>query len=316
MDWRNYGQGLTISWLIKHKYGDRVDGPKVYGDLTFVINLIMDFIILWATARLAGTKIIISRLTVASLLGAIYSVIYLFPSMAVWYSLPAKILFSCIILVLGLAPKNWRQFKRALLYFYAISFAAAGATIAVSYLATAPEQGFEFSYLWLAAGAGFAVLLGIYGEKHLLKRIVPDLLKFGVELRFGTRSCNGKGFLDTGNGLRDPLTNRPVVVAEYELIRNCLPEDFKQVLDICQNENDMLDGLSRSSWANRLRIIPFSSIGRRNGILVGIRADTVLVDTGKSDVAHNNVVVGIYREKLSRDGSYQMLIPSEIMNNG
>lgn len=293
-----------------------MDGPKVYADLTFVINLLMDFIILWATARLAGTGIVIPRLIAAALLGAVYSVIYLYPSMAAWYSLPVKILFSVIILVLGLAPQSWQQFKKAFIYFYAISFAAAGASIAVSYLVSAPGQGFKFSYLWLLAAAGFVILLGIYGEKHLLRRIVPDLLKFGVELRFGTRSCNGQGFLDTGNGLRDPLTNRPVVVAEYELIRKCLPEDFREVLDISQDENDMLDSLSRSSWANRLRIIPFSSIGKRNGILVGIRADAVLVNTGKNDVAHNNVVVGIYREKLSQDGSYQMLIPSEIMNNG
>lgn len=307
---------LTISWILKYKNGDKVDGPKVYADLTFLINLIMDFIILWATARLAGTGVVVPRLTLAAILGAIYSVIYLYPSMGVWYSFPAKILFSCLILIIGLAPKNWPQFKKALLYFYAISFAVAGASIAVSYLVTAPNQGFRFSCLWLLAGAGFAILLGIYGEKHLLRRIVPDLLKFGVELRFGSSSCNGQGFLDTGNGLRDPLTNRPVVVAEYELIRKCLPEDFREVLDVSRNENDMLDGLSRSSWANRLRIIPFSSIGRRNGILVGIRADAILVNTGRDDVSHSNVVVGIYREKLSQDGSYQMLIPSEIMNNG
>jgi len=291
-----------------------VDGPKVYADLTFLINFIMDFVILWATARMAGTRVILFRLTAAAILGAIYSVIYLFPAMASWYSFPAKILMSFLIVYVGLAPRNWLQFKKGLFFFYAMCFVVAGASIAVSCLAASPEQGFNFSWLWLAAGAMFAVVLGVYGEKHLLRKIVPDLLKFGVELKFGTRSCNGQGFLDTGNGLRDPLTNRPVVVAEYELIRKCLPEDFKQVMEDFQNENDILDGLSKSSWANRLRIIPFSSIGRKNGILVGIRADAVLVNNGKSGVAHNNIVVGIYKEKLSQDGSYQMLIPSEIMN--
>lgn len=294
----------------------RVDGPKVYADLTFAINFMMDFVILWATARMAGVKVALPRLIIAAILGGIYSVIYLYPSMAIWYSLPAKIAFSGLLLVIGLAPKTWSEFKKILVYFYAISFAVAGATIATCYLLVKPGQDFNFYYLWLLAGAAFAFLIGIYGEKYLLPGIVPGLLKFGVELRFGSQRCNGKAFLDTGNGLRDPLTNRPVVVAEYEFLKNYLPEDFRQVFDLTMDENDMLDKLSESSWANRLRIIPFSSIGKKNGILVGVRADSIVVNTGKEDLIHNNVVIGIYRDQLSKDGSYHLLIPAEIMNNG
>jgi len=287
---------------------------QVYADLTFVINFAMDLVILWATARLAGTKIILYRLLTASVLGALYSVIYLYFPTSLWYSLPAKIIFSFIIVVLGLSPRDWQQLKKILLYFYAICFATAGATIAFSYLAVDPGQYFQFSYWWLLAGIIFALLVGIFGEKYVLAKIVPGLLKFGVKLQFAGNSCQGKGFLDTGNGLRDPLTNKPVVVAEYEFIRKCLPGDFQKIVDVAKDENDMLEGLSKSSWANRLRIIPFSSIGKKNGILVGIRADRILVNTGKEDIAHSNVVVGIYREKLSQDGSYQLLIPSEIVN--
>jgi stage II sporulation protein GA (sporulation sigma-E factor processing peptidase) len=293
-----------------------VDGPKVYADVTFVINLVMDFVILWATARLVGIRLVYFRLFTAALLGAIYSVFYLYLSMTLFYSVPAKIIFSCLILFVGLKPRTWNEFKKALVYFYGISFAVAGASIAVSYLMITPGESFKFSYLLLLVGAIFALLIGIYGEKYLLRRIVPSLLRFGVELRFGAQSCNGQGFLDTGNGLKDPLTRRPVVVAEYEFLKQCLPRDFQQAFDDNQDEDDILDHLSQSSWANRLRIIPFSSIGRKNGILVGVRADAIMVHTGKKNVLHNNVVIGIYRDKLSQDGSYHLLIPSEIVNQG
>jgi len=293
-----------------------VDGPKVYADVTFAINLLMDFIILWVTARLAGSRVLYFRLFTAALLGAVYSVLYLYFAMTLYYSVPAKLLFSCLLLVIGLAPHSWTEFKKALVYFYGISFAVAGASIAASYLMITPGESFKFSYLLLLVGAMFALLIGIYGEKYLLRRIVPSLLRFGVELRFGAQSCNGQGFLDTGNGLKDPLTRRPVVVAEYEFLKQCLPQDFQQAFDDNQDEDDILDHLSQSSWANRLRIIPFSSIGRKNGILVGVRADTIMVHTGKKNVLHNNVVIGIYRDKLSQDGSYHLLIPSEIVNQG
>ena len=293
-----------------------MDGPKVYADVTFAINLLMDFIILWATARLAGSRVLYFRLFTSALLGAVYSVLYLYFAMTLYYSVPAKLLFSCLLLVIGLAPHSWTEFKKALVYFYGISFTVAGASIAASYLAAVPGQGFSFSYLWLLAGATFALLIGVFGEKYLLRRIVPNLLRFGVELRFGAHSCNGQGFLDTGNGLKDPLTKRPVVVAEYEFLKPCLPQDFQQAFDDNRDEDDILNRLSHSSWANRLRIIPFSSIGRKNGILVGVRADSILVNMGKKNVLHNNVVIGIYRDKLSQDGSYHLLIPSEIVNQG
>lgn len=288
----------------------------MYADMTFAVNLVMDFVILWATARLAGSRVIYFRLFIAALLGAVYSVFYLYLGTTFYYSVPAKILFSGLLLFIGLAPRTWTELKKALIYFYGISFAVAGASIAASYLMSVPGQGFSFSYLWLLIALVFAILIGFYGEKYLLQRIVPNLLRFGVELHFGTQKCNGQGFLDTGNGLKDPLTKRPVVVAEYEFLKQCLPEDFQQVFDDNRGEDDILDRLSRSSWANRLRIIPFNSIGRKNGILVGIRADTIQVSTGEKNILHNNVVVGIYRDKLSQDGSYHLLIPSEIVNQG
>ncbi|NLX02828.1 MAG: hypothetical protein GXY40_09930, partial [Syntrophomonadaceae bacterium] len=107
-----------------------MDGPKVYADVTFAINLLMDFIILWVTARLAGSRVIYFRLFTAALLGAVYSVLYLYFAMTLYYSVPAKLLFSCLLLVIGLAPHSWTEFKKALVYFYGISFTVAGASIA------------------------------------------------------------------------------------------------------------------------------------------------------------------------------------------
>ena len=134
----------------------------------------MDFIILWVTARLAGSRVLYFRLFTAALLGAVYSVLYLYFAMTLYYSVPAKLLFSCLLLVIGLAPHSWTEFKKALVYFYGISFAVAGASIAVSYLMITPGESFKFSYLLLLVGAIFALLIGIYGEKYLLRRIVPS----------------------------------------------------------------------------------------------------------------------------------------------
>ncbi len=287
--------------------------PKVYLDLTFLINFIMDFIILWATLRLTTRRVNYARLTLASVLGALYAVVGLFPTGRAVYSLPLKLLFSCVMLLIALCPADWQEFRKGLFYFYGISFAAAGATLALPALFQSMADYQDLSYFWLGAGIICAFLIGIFGEKYLVQKIMPGLLKFNVEMRFDDRRCMGRGFLDTGNALRDPLTNRPVLVAEYSLLKDCLPEDCQLAIEGHDNENDMIDDLSCSSWAHRLRLIPFQSIGKKNGILLGIRADEIMVDAGKSSFFHQNMVVGIYRDKLSGDGSYRLLIPAAVL---
>ncbi len=291
-------------------------GSKVYADITFLINFTMDFIIIWAAARLTGVQIAYFRITLAALLGGIYAVGYLLPNLSHWYSLPFKLLFSGIMVLIGIYPRNWDEFKKSLIYFYTINFAVAGATIGITYLVKNSSESVSLSYLWLLGGVGFALFIGGYGQKLLVNRLLPHLLKYKVQLIFGQQNCSGQGFLDTGNGLRDPLTNRPVVVAEYRLVKECFPADFRLAMESSCSQEEMLDALSRSSWANRLRLIPFTSIGKSNGLLIGVRADEIKVALGKKDIHYRNMVVGIYQDRLSAEDNYQLLIPSEILNNG
>ncbi len=293
-----------------------MNGSIVYADLTFLINLIMDFCILWAAGKLANIRMSFIRLALASVLGGIYAVGYLFPEMAGWYSLPMKLIFSALMVVLGLWPQGLKEFKKVFLYFYGISFLVAGVTLASSFLLHPDYNTFSFSYLWLLGGVFCALLIGIYGGKYIKQNLIPSLLRFKVCIKFAGLSCEGEAFLDTGNGLRDPLTNKPVLVAEYNFIKSCLPDDLIQVMDKPLDEGDMLEKLIHSSWASRLRLIPFSSLGKRNGLLVGIRADEIRIDHGDSPVWHKNVIIGIYLDKLSNEGNYQMLIPSEIIQSG
>lgn len=49
--------------------------------------------------------------------------------------------------------------------------------------------------------------------------------------------------------------------------------------------------------------------------MLGIRCDEVVVDTGYESVCHKNVVVGVYQERLSPEGKFQMLLPYDILEN-
>lgn len=286
-----------------------------YVDVIFLINFVMDFFIMWATGKLVGVKVIYLRIAVASILGAIYSVGAIFIELSAWYDFPIKVLFSGLLVILALWPGSWRQFLKSWACFYLVSFAMAGAVVGLSYIFQSiprePVSG--FSYTWLGGGVACALVLGKYGDRMIRERVVPQLMKCPVQVRFGTNWCRGLGFIDTGHNLLDPLTRRPVVIAEYTLLSECFPHDVKEALAINSDDDQLFETLALTSWAHRLRLIPFTSIGKRHGLLVGVRSDELAVQSGDRWLTFPEVVIGLYKEELSPEGSFQMLLPASIL---
>ena len=136
-----------------------MNGPEVYADVTFFINFIMDFVILWATARLARINPVLKRIAAAALLGGLYAVGYLLPEFSIFYSFPVKIIFSCIMVFIALPLENWDNFKKAFIIFYGINFTVAGATIAFSYMLEAEGFDMGYQYFWLICGILSALII-------------------------------------------------------------------------------------------------------------------------------------------------------------
>ncbi|HWP98563.1 MAG TPA: sigma-E processing peptidase SpoIIGA [Syntrophomonadaceae bacterium] len=285
----------------------------VYADLTFLVNFFMDLVLLWVTIRLVGISLRYLRLLAVSLVAALYGTGCLFPSLQLLYCLPLKLIISLLLVWMALHPAPWTQLRKGLVYFYLLSFAAAGAAQALSYMITVNPSWIHASWLWLGAGMFCLLLIGYRGNQFLVRRLVPGLLRYTVLIKFDDQICSAQAFMDTGNGLCDPLTHRPVIVAEYGIIRGCLPRDLQEALDEHSNGADMIDAVTYSAWASRLRLIPFRSVGQRHGMMVGLRADEVVVRINEQDVIYRDLVIGIYHDRLSSDESYRMLIPSALV---
>lgn len=287
--------------------------PVIYADLTFLANFIIDMALLWITSRWAKIKLHYAGWLLAGLLGGVYGTAVVIPGIGLLYSFPVKIGISVLMVWIALRPALKEEWKRTLLLFYLVSFAAAGFMMALPYLSTYLLPVLHLYWLWLL-GAWAAILLAALGiEKLLFRRLLPDLLRYRVTLTFAGKACQGTGFLDTGNGLQDPLTCRPVIVAEYGLLKECLPPDLCDAFMRCEEE-ELLAAVCSSSWAFRMRLIPYRSVGQKQGIMVGLRADEVVVRMGARDIKHHDLVVGVFQDRLSNDDSYRMLIPPPLIN--
>ena len=133
-------------------------------------------------------------------------------------------------------------------------------------------------------------------------------LKKKLYLSFGNNTAEMTALLDTGNSLIDPVTLSPVIVAEYKFIKNLFNSDIRLSLDKLEDGNLMWIMNDIIQKGLPARLIPFSSLGKTNGILIGFIPDRVEIHDNCGVRVLDNCVVGISSGRLSKDNSYGALL--------
>lgn len=297
------------------------DRPYIYVDMLFIINFIMDYIALWATARLSQIRCVPWRLATAACLGSLYSIVVLLPGLSFLTALWVKFLVSLLMLGAAFIPFHLKKFGQVLLYFYLIAFTMGGTVLGFIYLMSNFSINPAFSnipipYLWLTLGLGTAFLLGKWGVPYLKKTFLRDLLRVPVIIKVSGRQLKITGLVDTGNQLVDPLTGAPVVIVEHEVLAPYLPPNTRDFfggggeLDIAK----LSRSLQEDGEVLPFRLIPFTTIGKHHGMLVGFRPEEITILAGDQKIRNTNVVIGLYNRRLSPRGAYRALIHPDLLH--
>ena len=106
----------------------------IYLDVVIIENLIMNSIIIYATAIITKSKIKHIRILISSLIGAIYSVLSYISNLAIFSNLFTKILLSIIMVYIAFNPKDIKALGKITLLFYLTSFVFGGVAFAMIYI--------------------------------------------------------------------------------------------------------------------------------------------------------------------------------------
>lgn len=158
--------------------------------------------------------------------------------------------------------------------------------------------------------------MGLYGFiiittafRNIKGKITKKDMFCSIKVVIDKKETYIKAIIDTGNFLKEPITKVPVVVIQKDSLKDLIPEL------ILENIEKIINGeeINLGQWISKVRIIPFTSLGKENGILLGIKADKILIENEDKTVFNDNVIVGIYNGTLSKVGKYQALIGLEMM---
>ena len=294
----------------------------IYLDVVIVENLIMDAIIIYATAIVLKVKIRHLRIIISSLIGAIYSVLSYISDLEVYNNLFLKIFLSIVMVYIAFSPQNIKTLMKQILIFYLTSFLFGGVAFALIYVIK-PQEILMKNGLFLGMyplktvflGAIVATAILITAFKVVKSNITKKDMMCNVSIELNNKTVNIKTMIDTGNMLKEPISGLPVIVVENTALYELIPKEILDNLDdILGGDFQKIPDNIKSTYIAKLKWIPYSSLGKQNGMLVGIKADKAIVEKDDQVIEHDNVIVGIYNKSLTKRGEYRGLIGVELLN--
>ena len=257
----------------------------VYVDSVFVLNMLADYLLVYAAAQLAGARLRRLRFLLAALVGGAYAVAVFLPGLG-WMSAPPVKLAAGVLMAL-VAFGGETRFLRLTLLLGLVSCGFAGCVLALGLAAGrgVPMQNGVFytnvdmKVLLISAAAAYLVLTVVF--RASAHRSGAGGFMIPVTVGFASRSTALTALCDTGNTLRDPVTGRSVLVASAEKLQPLWPPELGLLLtpSALRTPTEVMERLASSSRdVARFRLLPYSAVGVESGLLLAVRADWASVN--------------------------------------
>ncbi len=293
----------------------------VYIDVVFLENLILNVIILYATSLIAKTNLKIIRTLISASIGSIYAIMYYIFQIGLYSNIIFKFVLSVIMIYVAFNPKEFKTLLKVLILFYLTSFVFGGASLSVIYLVNAQRINIQngmiigkYTMNTIFTGIIIAFIVIVIAFKIIKSKISKNDLFCDIRFKINNKEIKTKAMLDTGNLLKEPITNIPVVVVEHKLLYDVIPNEIlDNIENILGGDLEDISDEVKSDYISKLKVIPFTSLGKQNGILLGIKADELIVEEMNGEKKIDKVIIGIYNKELSKKRAYSALIGIDVI---
>lgn len=255
-------------------------------DILVIENSIVNYFLLYITSQTLRIRKSFINIALPSFIGGLYVVTLIFPSLYFFTTLPFK-LFIALLMIYILFHKNTILFDiKALIVYISYSMLLAGLCFFIELNYTEPGQlnsviyNFTYKKLMIALIILYLVInrLVIF----IRDRIELSSLIYTVDIIFKNREKTVKAFLDTGNELREPATNLPVMILESYYLEEKLEE-------------------------NEIFYISYRVVNGEISKLKGFKPEFIRIHKG-DNYEIRQVIIALCENKLSKISEYNALL--------
>jgi len=197
----------------------------IYIDLVFLLNIILDFILLMSVSVILTRNTRVKRILLGSIIGGL-STLLLFISINSFISFILKIILGLLMVLVTFGYHSIKYTFNNLFYLYTLSFSVGG----VMYLLM--DKAY---YNYFVLIIGFIIVLYLY-IKMINRYQVSYTNYYKVKIIIKGKLYDVVGYLDTGNNL--VYNNKPVIILDKKIKYSL--EDIIYVPYASLNNNSVL----------------------------------------------------------------------------
>lgn len=252
-----------------------------YADSFFLLNLGLDYLLLRITGCLWKKQITLFYIA-GAFLGALLTVftVFLRPG-PVYYA--AYFLISMCMCLIAFQEKRWKVFTRMWISLFLIAFFLGG--MLQAFYPVTGGRTLRFLLVFLFAYACLEAMVVSKSVVPVRRKTCHDI--YTVTIVHGGNEVCTEALYDSGNSLREPMSGKTVHIIDEETGKK-----------LCFERRDTQE---------KIRVVPYHSLGNNAGILVAFECERLEIQAGENRIVLKNEFLGIYRGVLSGKGYHMIL---------
>lgn len=265
---------------------------EIFLDVLILENFVVNFFLLHITSQTIRVKINIKNYVFGALFGAMYVVVMVYPGLKCLTYFPVKLIVAILIILITYGKRNLNFYLRTTAIFILYSSLLAGVCILIEYNSNVEINNARIIFKSDYKAYMIAIMV-IYILIHRLVLYIQDrkdtiTLIYDVSIITKHSRMSLKAFLDTGNELREPATNLPVMVVEKDIISGSILKNYD------------------------IFYIPYSMISGTSGKLVGFKPEYIEISLNNK-IIKRDVIIAFSENRLSVSNDYEALLSRGII---
>jgi stage II sporulation protein GA (sporulation sigma-E factor processing peptidase) len=266
----------------------------VYIDVLILVNFIVNLFILHVTVQALRKRVKLKWMCISSLLGSLYVLTVVYPNLSYLSYMPFKILIVIVMILIVFREKNILFNIKAALIYILLSILLAGMCVLIQ-INNSVDMTFNLIIVNFPYERLLLSLMVLYIIIYRIMVFVGDRKKistliYTIDIISKNHKNSIRAFLDTGNELREPATNLPVLIVEREILNDILLEK------------------------NNTYSIPYTVVNGESGRLIGFKPEYINIHIDKNNIETRDVIIAFCEYKLSKDNDYNGLMSRGILS--
>lgn len=248
---------------------------NIYIDVLVLLNLYVDYVLLFATGKLCSVRIKQKRLIFGAIAGAVSSLVIILPSNTV-ISIIYSVLLSVIISLIAFGRVNLLKHSAVM---YILSCLYTGISMLLWILSNSTNIIINNNAVYFDISPLLLIIstVLVYFTISIFKRFIfrkHEDRECMLRLEYNNKSVCVRCLIDSGNLLKDELTNNPIIIINNKCASLILGNNYNKIENLYHIKG--------------FRIIPINSVNGQ-GVLTAFKPDKILAELSDKTVCINGI---------------------------